>query len=72
MLLKTNLSFCSRVDQDSPYVLKDPTLIAVAKKYSRTPAQVAMRHLLQRETVVLAKSFNPERIKENFQVLCVP
>ncbi|XP_040201564.1 aldo-keto reductase family 1 member C3-like isoform X2 [Rana temporaria] len=56
------------VDQDSPYILKDPTLIAVAKKYSRTPAQVAMRHLLQRETVVLAKSFNPERIKENFQV----
>ncbi|XP_077325242.1 estradiol 17 beta-dehydrogenase 5-like [Lithobates pipiens] len=56
------------VDQDSPYVLEDPTLIAVAKKYSRTPAQVAIRHLLQRETVVLAKSFNPKRIKENFQV----
>ncbi|XP_018426637.1 PREDICTED: aldo-keto reductase family 1 member C1 homolog [Nanorana parkeri] len=56
------------IDQDSPYVLKDPVLTDLAKKYSRTPAQVAMRHLLQRGIVALAKSFNPDRIKENFQV----
>ncbi|KAM9312697.1 aldo-keto reductase family 1 member C15-like [Gastrophryne carolinensis] len=56
------------VDQNSPYVLEDPVLIDVAKKCGRTPAQVAIRHLLQRGIVVLAKSFNPERIKENFQV----
>ncbi|XP_075458657.1 aldo-keto reductase family 1 member C1-like isoform X2 [Ascaphus truei] len=56
------------VDQDSPVLLEDPVLIKIAEKNSRTPAQVAIRYLLQRGIVVLAKSFNPERIKQNFQV----
>ncbi|XP_056373636.1 aldo-keto reductase family 1 member C1-like isoform X2 [Hyla sarda] len=56
------------IDQNSPYVLQDPVLIEIAKKYGRTPAQVALRHLLQRGIVVLAKSFIPTRIKENFEV----
>uniref|UniRef100_A0A8C5QYY5 Rho crystallin n=1 Tax=Leptobrachium leishanense TaxID=445787 RepID=A0A8C5QYY5_9ANUR len=56
------------IDQNSPVLLKDPVLNAVAKKLSRTPAQVAMRFLLQRGIVVLAKSYTPERIKQNFQV----
>ncbi|XP_075458660.1 aldo-keto reductase family 1 member C1-like isoform X2 [Ascaphus truei] len=56
------------VDQDSPVLLEDPVLNTIAKKHSRTPAQVAMRHLLQRGIVVLSKSFNPTRIKQNFQV----
>ncbi|XP_073423578.1 aldo-keto reductase family 1 member C1-like [Dendrobates tinctorius] len=56
------------VDQNSPKVLEDPVLNTVAKKLSRSPAQVALRYLLQRGCVVLTKSFNPERIKENFQV----
>ncbi|MEE6477831.1 hypothetical protein FKM82_011648 [Ascaphus truei] len=56
------------VDQDSPVLLEDPALNTIAKKHSRTPAQVAMRYLLQRGIVVLAKSYNPVRIKQNFQV----
>ncbi|XP_068134140.1 aldo-keto reductase family 1 member C3-like [Hyperolius riggenbachi] len=56
------------IDPNSPYVLKDPVLIDIAKKYERSAAQIAIRHLLQRGIVVLAKSFNPDRIKENFQV----
>ncbi|XP_075711912.1 aldo-keto reductase family 1 member C1-like [Rhinoderma darwinii] len=56
------------IDQNSPQVLEDPVLNTVAKKLKRSPAQVAMRYLLQRGIVVLAKSFNPERIKQNFQV----
>ncbi|XP_069822797.1 prostaglandin F synthase 1-like [Dendropsophus ebraccatus] len=56
------------IDQNSPQVLEDPVLNAVAKKLKRSPAQVAMRYLLQRGIVVLAKSFTPERIKLNFQV----
>lgn len=55
-------------DQNSPEVLKDPVLNTIAKKLNRSPAQVAMRYLLQRGIVVLAKSFTPERIKQNFQV----
>lgn len=56
------------VDQNSPEVLKDPVLNTIAKKLNRSPAQVVMRYLLQRGIVVLAKSFTPERIKQNFQV----
>ncbi|XP_073424196.1 aldo-keto reductase family 1 member C1-like [Dendrobates tinctorius] len=55
-------------DLSCPKVLEDPVLNTVAKKLSRSPAQVALRYLLQRGCVVLAKSFSPERIKENFQV----
>ncbi|XP_053318102.1 uncharacterized protein LOC128490298 [Spea bombifrons] len=55
-------------DQNSPVLLKDPVLNTIAEKLHRTPAQVAMRYMLQRGIVVLAKSFTPERIKQNFQV----
>ncbi|KAI5262152.1 aldo-keto reductase family 1 member C3-like isoform X3 [Manis pentadactyla] len=56
------------VTKDSPVLLKDPALNAIAGKHRRTPAQVALRYQLQRGVVVLAKSFNEKRIKENFQV----
>ncbi|XP_047611257.1 aldo-keto reductase family 1 member C15-like [Phacochoerus africanus] len=56
------------VDDSNPYLLEDPVLNAIAKKHNRSPAQVALRYQLQRGVVVLAKSFNEQRIKENFQV----
>ncbi|XP_052583980.1 3-alpha-hydroxysteroid dehydrogenase-like isoform X2 [Peromyscus californicus insignis] len=56
------------VDQKSPVLLDDPVLCAMAKKYKQTPALVALRYLLQRGIVVLARSFNEKRIKENMQV----
>ncbi|XP_012864704.1 PREDICTED: aldo-keto reductase family 1 member C4-like isoform X3 [Dipodomys ordii] len=56
------------VDQSSPFLLDDPVLGAIAKKHKRTPALVALRYQLQRGIVVLAKSFNEKRIRENMQV----
>ncbi|XP_075066579.1 aldo-keto reductase family 1 member C15-like [Mixophyes fleayi] len=53
---------------NSPILLEDPALNAIARKHGRSPSQVALRHLLQRGIVVLAKSVTPERIKQNFQV----
>uniref|UniRef100_A0A9L0K183 NADP-dependent oxidoreductase domain-containing protein n=1 Tax=Equus asinus TaxID=9793 RepID=A0A9L0K183_EQUAS len=53
---------------NSPVLLEDPVLCAKAKKYKRTPALIALRYLLQRGVVVLAKSYNEKRIKENMQV----
>ncbi|XP_063132700.1 aldo-keto reductase family 1 member C15 isoform X1 [Rattus norvegicus] len=58
----------SWVSSDSPYLLEDPVLMTIAKKHNQTPGQVALRYQLQRGVVVLAKSFNEKRIKENFQV----
>ncbi|XP_058525515.1 prostaglandin-E(2) 9-reductase-like isoform X2 [Ochotona princeps] len=56
------------VDQNSPKLLEDPVISAIAKKHKRTPAQIALRYQLQRGVVVLAKSFNEKRIKENAQI----
>ncbi|XP_008059176.1 aldo-keto reductase family 1 member C3-like [Carlito syrichta] len=56
------------VNKSNPVLLEDPVLNAIAEKHRRTPAQVALRYQLQRRLVVLAKSFNEKRIKENFQV----
>ncbi|XP_070458067.1 aldo-keto reductase family 1 member C23 [Equus przewalskii] len=55
------------IDQSSPVLLEDPVLCAMAKKYKRTPALIALRYQLQRGVVVLAKSYNEKRIKENVQ-----
>ncbi|MEE6477832.1 hypothetical protein FKM82_011649 [Ascaphus truei] len=56
------------IDQDNPVLLEDPVLNTIAKKHRRTPAQVAIRYLLQRGIVVLARSFKYNGIKENFRV----
>ncbi|KAM4748704.1 aldo-keto reductase family 1 member C1-like [Rhinophrynus dorsalis] len=56
------------IDQTLPVLLEDPVLNSIAKKHRKSPAQVALRYFLQLGVVVLAKSFNPERIKENFQI----
>ncbi|XP_045385665.1 aldo-keto reductase family 1 member C15-like isoform X2 [Lemur catta] len=56
------------VDSDSPHLLEEPVLKAIAKNHDRSPAQVALRYQLQRGVVVLARSFGEKRIKENFQV----
>uniref|UniRef100_A0A8C2VJ38 Estradiol 17 beta-dehydrogenase 5-like n=1 Tax=Chinchilla lanigera TaxID=34839 RepID=A0A8C2VJ38_CHILA len=56
------------VDQNSPVVLDDPVLGAMAKKYKQTPALISLRYQLQRGVVALVKSFSEKRIKENIQV----
>ncbi|XP_069315030.1 aldo-keto reductase family 1 member C3 isoform X1 [Eulemur rufifrons] len=56
------------VDPSSPALLEDPVLCTLAKKHKRTPALVALRYQLQRGVVVLAKSYNEQRIRENMQV----
>ncbi|KAM7157199.1 aldo-keto reductase family 1 member C15-like isoform 2-T3 [Molossus nigricans] len=56
------------VEKDSPNLLEEPILNAIAKKHRRSPGQVALRYQVQRGVVVLAKSFTEKRIKENFQV----
>ncbi|XP_054379094.2 aldo-keto reductase family 1 member C1-like [Pongo abelii] len=56
------------VKKGNPVLQEDPILNAIAEKHRRTPTQVALRYQLQRGVVVLVRSFNEKRIKENFQV----
>lgn len=60
--------FFLRVNVSSPPLLKDELLNSLGEKYKKTAAQVALRFNIQRGVVVIPKSFDPERIKENFQV----
>lgn len=54
--------------KDVPDCLNEPTVLSIAEKYGRTPAQILLRFLIQRGIVVVPKSSSKERIKENFQV----
>ncbi|VDM22562.1 unnamed protein product, partial [Hydatigera taeniaeformis] len=53
--------------KDKP-LLQEDTVVEIAQRHSKTPAQVLLRHGLQKGIVVLIKSVTPERIKSNFDV----
>ncbi|MBV9604419.1 MAG: aldo/keto reductase [Solirubrobacterales bacterium] len=48
--------------------LDDATVIAIAERLERTPAQVLLRWCVQREIPVIPKSTHRERIAENAQI----
>nr|AAH51128.1 4921521F21Rik protein [Mus musculus] len=56
------------IEENAPYLLEDPTLCAMAEKHRQTPALISLRYLLQRGIVIVTKSFNEKRIKENLKV----
>ena len=47
-------------------VLDDPTIIGIAGRLDRSPAQVTLRWHIQRGDIVFPKSTRPKRIAENF------
>ena len=49
-------------------LLENPHIVEVAQKKQRTPAQVVLRWHLQLGCVVIPKSVNPERIRENIAI----
>jgi len=49
-------------------IFENPTLRAVAKRHTKSVAQVILRWLVQRGIVVLSKSVRKERMAENFDV----
>ncbi|MEO0870256.1 MAG: aldo/keto reductase, partial [Cyanobacteria bacterium J06642_11] len=50
---------------DEPVLLQAPAISAIAKRYGATPAQVLLSWGMERGTVVIPKSFTPERIRQN-------
>ena len=45
-----------------------PVIKELSAKYERTPAQIMLRWSLQHKVIVIPKSSNPERIKENVDI----
>ena len=54
--------------EGEPLLLEDPKLIEIGKKYNKSPAQICIKFQIQRGVIVLPKSSNPKRIKENADV----
>ncbi|XP_076764772.1 aldo-keto reductase family 1 member A1-like [Xylocopa sonorina] len=51
-----------------PDMLKNDVVLKIAAKRKKTPAQVLLRFIVQQGIVVIPKSTNRERIKENIQI----
>lgn len=50
-------------------LLKDETLNAIAEKHNATPAQISLAWNINRGVIVIPKSSNNERIKQNYEAL---
>jgi 2,5-diketo-D-gluconate reductase A len=49
-------------------LLDDPTVVEVAERHRKTPAQAILRWHIQLGNVVIPKSVTPERIRENIEI----
>jgi 2,5-diketo-D-gluconate reductase A len=49
-------------------VLDDPTIVSIAERHGKTPAQVVLRWHIQRGDIVFPKSVTPARVKENIDI----
>jgi len=52
--------------KDEPDLLTHPSIQTIAEKYNVSTAQVLLSWALKRQTVVIPKSVNPQRLRENF------
>ena len=43
-------------------------MLSFAEKYRKTPAQILLRFLTQKDIIVIPRSTNPEHIRENFDL----
>ena len=65
-------AFAALGHSSEPSLLNDPVITAIARRVSKTPAQVLLAWAIQRGTAALTTSKNPTRIQENFDVSSLP
>lgn len=49
-------------------ILENEVVKQIATKHNKTPAQIVLRHILQRGVAAIPKSTNPERLRKNLDV----
>ncbi len=64
----THIMAWAPLAQGDPDLRSNPTLKALSEKYGKTPQQVALRYLIQRDIVAIPKSVHIERMKQNLDV----
>jgi diketogulonate reductase-like aldo/keto reductase len=65
-------AFAALGHSSKPNLLEDPVITAIARRVTKTPAQVLLAWAIQRGTALLTTSKTPSRIKENFDVSTLP
>jgi len=55
-------------DENAKTILQDDKLLAMAKKYNKTVAQICIRFGIQRGLILIPKTTNPARLQENAEV----
>ncbi|PSN34751.1 Alcohol dehydrogenase [NADP(+)] [Blattella germanica] len=68
LTLNKNTTFNTRNDINAPDILQHPLVKDIANAHQKSTAQVLLRHLVQQGIIVIPKSVNPHRIKENGQI----
>jgi len=51
-----------------PILLQDETIGTIAQNHQKSPAQVLLRWAVQRQTIVIPKSVNADRLKSNINI----
>ncbi|KAG4078810.1 hypothetical protein HA402_015400 [Bradysia odoriphaga] len=51
-----------------PVLLEEPTILQLAAKYNKTPAQIALRYQIERGHIAIPKSSNKVRLAENIAI----
>lgn len=51
-----------------PNSLDHSTILEIAKKYNKTPAQIALRYVLQQGVAIIPKTVTLSRLKENMEI----
>jgi D-xylose reductase len=54
--------------KDTPVLFEHPTIVTIAEKHKKTPAQVLLRWATQRGLAVIPKSNNAARLAQNLEV----
>ena len=49
-------------------MFQEPAVLSLAEKYRKTPAQILLRFLTQKDIIVIPRSTKPEHIRENFDL----
>lgn len=57
-----------RFGKEIPSILENEDVIKISEKHNKTPAQIALRYVIQHGIVVIPKSTNKKRIETNFQI----
>ncbi|XP_050421302.1 uncharacterized protein LOC126833799 [Adelges cooleyi] len=51
-----------------PELMENEVVLKIAEKHGKTPAQILLRHIVQKGIIVIPKSTNPERLAANIQL----